>query len=131
MVAHSRTPLRPDRLRALNLPAPVVVITDGDDGLPTGVVEERSESAEGRKGGRAERKNGAATYRRTAVPPGGDGMGGGSARAVAEVIEVWRVDDEWWRTPINRRYVEVILEGGKHVMLFEDLVTNVWFVQMP
>ncbi|MCH7875431.1 MAG: hypothetical protein IH965_09070 [Gemmatimonadetes bacterium] len=56
---------------------------------------------------------------------------GGEQRKVEMIGEIWRVDDEWWRTPINRRYVEVILEGGKHVMLFEDLVTNVWFVQMP
>jgi hypothetical protein len=58
-------------------------------------------------------------------------MGGGSARAVAEVIEVWRVDDEWWRRPIKRRYVEVILDTGAHVVLFEDEVTGEWFLQMP
>jgi hypothetical protein len=52
-------------------------------------------------------------------------------RAVEAVGEVWRIDDEWWRAPIHRRYVEAILEGGKHVVLFEDLMTGEWWVQKP
>ena len=52
-----------------------------------------------------------------------------SSRGVAAVGETWRVDDEWWRVPIARHYVEVVLEGGKHVMLFEDLTTHDWFIQ--
>ncbi|NIM51836.1 MAG: hypothetical protein GTN62_12790 [Gemmatimonadales bacterium] len=55
----------------------------------------------------------------------------GRRRRVEEIIETWRIDDEWWREPITRRYVEVVLEGGGHVVLFEDLVTGQWFVQMP
>jgi hypothetical protein len=49
--------------------------------------------------------------------------------AVASVGEIWRVDDEWWRAPIMRRYIEVMLEGGRHMMLFEDLATHEWFLQ--
>ena len=45
--------------------------------------------------------------------------------------ENWRMDDEWWRQPIVRRYVEVVLEGGGRVVLFEDLTTGEWFEQMP
>jgi hypothetical protein len=41
------------------------------------------------------------------------------------------MDDEWWRQPIVRRYVEVVLEGGGRVVLFEDLITGEWFEQMP
>jgi hypothetical protein len=52
-------------------------------------------------------------------------------RSVEALGEVWRVDDEWWRAPIQRRFVEAILEGGRHVVLFEDLVTAEWFVQTP
>jgi hypothetical protein len=47
------------------------------------------------------------------------------------VLETWRIDDEWWRKPIARRYVEVVLEDGAHVVLFEDLVTGAWFAQQP
>ena len=52
-------------------------------------------------------------------------------RAVESVGEICCIDDEWWREPIHRRYVEVILEGGKHVVLFEDLMTGEWWVQKP
>ena len=52
-----------------------------------------------------------------------------SWRRVESVGEVWQVDDEWWRDRIARRYVEVVLQGGAHVALFEDLTTNHWFVQ--
>jgi hypothetical protein len=48
---------------------------------------------------------------------------------VEAVGEIWRVDDEWWRQSITRRYVEVILEGGAHVVLFEDLASGTWFAQ--
>ena len=52
-------------------------------------------------------------------------------RTVESVGEIWRIDDEWWRAPIHRRYLEAILEGGKHVVLFEDQVTGEWWVQKP
>lgn len=52
-------------------------------------------------------------------------------RPINEVLESWRIDDEWWREPISRRYYDVVLEGGGHVVLFEDLTTGNWFVQQP
>lgn len=55
----------------------------------------------------------------------------GSIRPIEAVLEIWRVDDEWWRDQIARRYIEVVLEGGKHVVLFEDLLKGTWFVQEP
>ena len=52
--------------------------------------------------------------------------------ATVEVaLETWRIDDEWWRLPIVRRYVEVVLEGGGRLVLFEDMTTKVWFAQKP
>ena len=57
--------------------------------------------------------------------------GGRRGRGIVEVREVWMVHDEWWRTPIHRRYIDVVLEGGAHVVLFEDLMTNHWYLQMP
>jgi hypothetical protein len=50
---------------------------------------------------------------------------------VEAVLEDWRIDDEWWRAPISRRYVEAVLQGGKHVVFYQDLLTGEWFVQMP
>jgi hypothetical protein len=72
-------------------------------------------------------------------PPGDETMGdrrewrrveGDEKRWRVEAVgEVWRVDDEWWRQTISRRYAEVILEGGKHIVVFEDLASGHWFIQ--
>ena len=157
MVPSSRTPLRPDRLRALNLPSAVEVGID-EWGRPTWVVESDGESAGGRAdntGGPADRRTDvnavlgdceAGGVQKTGVPGDGVGIGPpvrqrgavgecgtarGDGRRVEEVVETWIVQDEWWRAPINRRYVEVVLEGGAHVLLFEDLTTGDWFLQKP
>jgi len=52
-----------------------------------------------------------------------------TAAVVETVLEMWRIDDEWWRQLISRRYFAVILEGGARVVLFENLVTHEWFMQ--
>ena len=54
-----------------------------------------------------------------------------SGIAIEAVLESWRIDDEWWRQPIARCYHAVLLEGGKRVVLFEDIVSGEWFAQMP
>jgi hypothetical protein len=101
---------RADQLRPLNLPQPVTVKLD-NSGLPMTIgntvrpdkEEDNSEP--------------------TDYAPYG--------RAVETIIETWHIDDEWWRQPISRRYVEVILEGGKHVVLYEDLTGSSWYMQKP
>ena len=50
---------------------------------------------------------------------------------IEAVRETWRIDDEWWREPVRRKYYEVLVEGGGRVVLFVDLVTLEWFVQKP
>jgi len=95
MVAHSRAPLRTDRLRALNVPVSVAVDLDGD-GLPIGIRDADH-----------------------------------GTRRIAAVRERWRIDDEWWRHPIARRYCEVVLEDGRRVVLFQDLTSGDWFTQQP
>lgn len=47
------------------------------------------------------------------------------------VNETWRIDDEWWRKQISRLYFEVMLEGGKRIVLFKDLIADEWFMQQP
>ena len=112
MVPATRAPLRVDRLRALNTPQPVEVGLDAR-GRPVAIRR-----------------------RHDGIPaspnpvPRHDGMDDTSGRVEA-VGEIWRVDDEWWRQPVSRRYVEVVLEGGKHVVLFEDLMTGRWWLQQP
>jgi hypothetical protein len=103
MVTSSRTPLRTDRLRTLNEPRPVAVELDAN-GQPAAI--RRSKDNGGGHGGQEE-----------------------TAAVVETVLEMWRIDDEWWRQLISRRYFAVILEGGARVVLFEDLVTHEWFMQ--
>jgi hypothetical protein len=50
-------------------------------------------------------------------------------RSVLALGDSWRLDDEWWRVPIARRYLELHLEGGGRMVVFEDLLTGEWFVQ--
>ena len=95
MVPSARTPLRTDRLRAVNEPQQVAVELD-ESGL----------MMVGRPDGRTVGK-------------------------VEAILESWRIDDEWWRQPIARAYMEVMLEGGKRMVLFQDLTTGQWFAQMP
>ncbi len=111
MVAPPRTPLRIDRLRALNVPRQVEVELDRhrQPKAVLGSYEQTQASAAG--------------------PPAP--TAGRDRYEVEAIGEVWRVDDEWWRQPISRRYFDVVLQGGKHVVVFEDLTTNQWWMQQP
>lgn len=55
----------------------------------------------------------------------------GARHPVELIRESWRVDDEWWRAPIARRYFDLLLDGGRRVLLFHDLVADEWSVQRP
>lgn len=100
MVAPSRAPLRTDRLRTLNEPQLVAVDLDAA-GVPKAVKRQLR-----RSGGQEE-----------------------NAAVVETILESWRIDDEWWRKFLSRRYFAVLLDGGARVVLFEDLVTHEWFMQ--
>jgi hypothetical protein len=52
-----------------------------------------------------------------------------NSAVVETILESWRIDDEWWRKFLSRRYFAVLLDGGARVVLFEDLVTHEWFMQ--
>ena len=53
----------------------------------------------------------------------------GKRLRVMAVRERWRIDDEWWRVPISRKYYALVLEDGRPVILFRDLVTGGWYGQ--
>ena len=71
------------------------------------------------------------TPKPTSVIPGD----GGSPRSVAgkevdSVREEWVVEDRWWTgRPLRRRYFECVLENGRNVVVFFDLVRRRWFEQ--
>ena len=49
---------------------------------------------------------------------------------VAVVREEWRVVDRWWtEEPIDRRYFDVVLEGGQNVCVYRDQELSAWFTQ--
>ena len=42
-------------------------------------------------------------------------------RPVALIREEWRVVDRWWtEEPVQRRYFDVVLEGGENAVVFRD-----------
>jgi hypothetical protein len=48
---------------------------------------------------------------------------------VKEILNIWRIDDEWWRRPISRLYFSVELATGTRVTVFHDLVGGGWYRQ--
>lgn len=48
---------------------------------------------------------------------------------VIAIRERWRIDDEWWRHPISREYFALVLEDGRPVILYKDLLEGGWFSQ--
>jgi hypothetical protein len=50
---------------------------------------------------------------------------------VLAVREVWQIDDEWWRLPISRLYYEAVLENGKLLTFYHDLVDGGWWAHTP
>ena len=65
------------------------------------------------------------------VRPGGRGAPAAvDGRAVECVLEDWLVEDGWWTgRPLRRRYFECVLENGRNVVVFHDLVGRRWFEQ--
>ena len=53
----------------------------------------------------------------------------GKRSHVVAVRERWRIDDEWWRDPISREYFALVLDDGRPVVLFRDLVDGEWYGQ--
>jgi len=67
----------------------------------------------------------------TGAPVAVGRLGGLADGRIESINETWRIDDEWWRQIISRLYYEVMLEGGKRVVLFLDLITGSWYLQQP
>ncbi len=49
---------------------------------------------------------------------------------VKEVLETWRIDDEWWRErPVRRMYFRLALEDGRTMTVYRNLIGNRWQCQ--
>ena len=55
----------------------------------------------------------------------------GQRYAVESVLETWRIDDEWWREQaVSRLYFSLLLEDGRTVTVYRDLVSGRWATQV-
>lgn len=73
-----------------------------------------------------------------AVDPGGERQGRGHRKGrrrgewvqVEGVLDRWRVDEDWWRSPpIQRLYYRVVLSTGAVMEIYRDLVDGRWYQQ--
>jgi hypothetical protein len=62
---------------------------------------------------------------------GDDGLPAAFGKArVDSVLEGWLVEDRWWSDrPVRRRYLELVLENGRCVLVFRDLASGRWYTQ--
>ena len=98
MVADTGATGGPGRVRPLNRPRPLRVEADGD-GLPAAVW----------------------------LSPGRTPVRAGRRYAVEAVLERWRIDEEWWRPrPVSRLYYSLLLEDGRTVTVYRDLLDGRW-----
>ena len=109
MVANTRTAARAGGIRPLDAPLPVQVEVDGD-GQPAAIGVPKSRNAIRKNTGERE------------LPC--------QWRRVSEVLDSWRIDDEWWRkTPIARVYYRVVMDDDRSITIFHDLATGEWYRQ--
>lgn len=67
--------------------------------------------------------------RPTAVATSPVSRDGSPWQRVVQIREIWRIDDEWWREPVSRLYVDAVLENGRTLVLYRDLIRGGWYVQ--
>ena len=101
--------------RPLNMPIPITVRTGPRSSPAATDAPKRNKSA-------------AATHRhRRRTEPR---RSGNALAKVEHIIDMWEVEDEWWRKiPIKRRYWKVKLESGQDLTVFQDLSDGSWYQQ--
>jgi hypothetical protein len=69
--------------------------------------------------------------REVGIELGADGLPASFGRTrIDSVLEDWLVEDRWWSDrPVRRRYLELVLENGRCVLVFRDLNTGRWYTQ--
>ncbi len=139
MVTSTRTPIRTDRLRSLNRPKEIRVaeiqLPAARCPLPASTTPPLRVTADGQREETLQREE------------GGEKLGAGRGQLATEfaipkaiwfnktlktievIRELWEIEDEWWRNHIARRYFDVILDGGKHLVIYQDRLTGKWFAQ--
>ena len=115
MVQDSRATTRPRAIKPLNAPEPVAVHADAA-GAP--------EKVRVTLHGIPNRMRPARIVMRRDVQ--------GPWLSVAFIVDIWKINDEWWRgrdEEIERMYFDLLLENGRHMTVFHDLIRDVWYRQ--
>ena len=53
----------------------------------------------------------------------------GRWRQVGDVLDRWRIDDEWWREPVSRTYFSIVLDNGANLTTYHDRMKDCWYQQ--
>ena len=48
---------------------------------------------------------------------------------VMSIQDRWRIDDEWWRAILSRVYYRVLLQSGRELTIYYDLINAKWYEQ--
>lgn len=115
MVQNSRTATRPRAIKPLNAPESVKVQADA-----TGTPEKVSVTLRGL------RSRARVPSVLTRQSPQGPWL------SVTFITDAWKINDEWWRgrdEEIERMYFDLLLENGRHMTVFHDLIRDVWYRQ--
>jgi hypothetical protein len=48
---------------------------------------------------------------------------------VKEILNMWRIDEEWWKKEISRLYYSLELPSGARLTVFHDLIEDRWYRQ--
>ncbi len=131
MVADSRTPSRPDQLRAVSGPASGAArpAAPRPGGSRRGASSLRPVDTPERQ---LRQLNLPEPIRVAGQRPDGHPAAiieGRSARRIVAVTDEWWVEDEWWRDPLSRHYLEVQLADGTNRTIYHDTVADCWHRQ--
>lgn len=136
MVKNTRTPSSIGTShQPLNMPTPITVRTGTRHEPAAAAVPKRRITAAGAAMAasgpqRARGASGAASARRDGALQRQQHNAGRELVNVAHVIDMWEIEDEWWRKqPVRRRYWHVTLETGQDLTIFQDLQSGEWYQQ--
>jgi hypothetical protein len=48
---------------------------------------------------------------------------------VHRVLNMWRIDEDWWRCPVSRLYLLLELQNGTRLTVFHDMIHHIWYRQ--
>ncbi|MGI9255227.1 MAG: hypothetical protein ACR2J8_15900 [Thermomicrobiales bacterium] len=53
----------------------------------------------------------------------------GRRQEIVAIQERWVIEEEWWREPLRREYLTVLLASGSVRTIYTDTIADQWFAQ--